>query len=115
MLKTTLIFLSVALSSLEASNKQIGYASWYGRENSVSSLGKPIQHTKYPALAHKKIPLGTKVKITNLKNNKSVIAVVEDRGPYTKNRIADLNISAARNIGMITDGVVPISLEILDL
>lgn len=114
MLKTTLIFLSVALTSLEATNKQTGYASWYGKENAISSSGKPIQHTKYPALAHKKIPLGTKVKITNLKNNKSVIAVVEDRGPYAKNRIADLNISAAKNIGMIQDGVVPITLEVLD-
>lgn len=99
----------VALCLNANASSQTGYASWYGAENKISSAGKPIQH-KYPALAHKHLPLGTKVKIVNTKNKASVVAVVEDRGPYTKNRIADLNIAAAKAIDIIKDGVVKVEL-----
>ena len=99
------------LFSLSSFGGETGYASWYGSENKISSKGKPIQHYSYPALAHKTLPIGSKVLIVNQKNNRSVVAVVEDRGPYKKGRIADLNYIAAKNIGMLSDGVVKIKLE----
>jgi rare lipoprotein A len=105
------IILFFLLLTVGARAGETGYASWYGSENKVSSKGKPIQHYSYPALAHKTLPIGTKVLIVNQKNNRSVVAVVEDRGPYTKGRIADLNYIAAKNIGMLSDGVVKIKLE----
>jgi rare lipoprotein A len=109
-MKASILFLSVFLP-LSSFGGETGYASWYGSENKVSSKGKPIQHYSYPALAHKTLPIGTKVLIVNQKNNRSVVAVVEDRGPYKKGRIADLNYIAAKNIGMLVDGVVKIKLE----
>ncbi len=104
----TLLFLLLSSTSFAG---ETGYASWYGKENKVGSTGKVLQHYTRPALAHKTLPIGTKVLIVNQKNNRSVVAVVEDRGPYKKGRIADLNYIAAKNIGMINDGVVKVKLE----
>lgn len=89
---------------------QVGMASWYGFENSVSSTGKRLTRTK-PAVAHKTLPIGTLVRITSIRSRKSVVAVVEDRGPYTKNRIVDLNKFAAAKIGMLKDGVTKVKVE----
>lgn len=89
---------------------EVGIASWYGRENRISSIGKKIQHNT-PALAHKTLPIGCFVKITNLKTNVSVIARVEDRGPYTKNRIADMNIPAAKILNIQKTGIAQVKLE----
>jgi len=110
-MKTLLLLLmSCYLQPLEAS--QIGMASWYGKENKKSATGKPL-HKKQPALAHKTLPFGTWVKITSIRTKKQVIAVVEDRGPFTKGRIADLNFLAAKELGIIKDGITRITLEIL--
>lgn len=91
---------------------QKGMASWYGSENKRSSVGKVLKH-KTPGLAHKTLPIGTMVKITSLRTNRSVKAIVEDRGPYTKNRIADLNYPAAKQLGIIKDGITKVKLEVL--
>lgn len=64
-------------------------------------------------MAHKTLPFGTKVKVTCIKSKKTVIAVVDDRGPYTKNRIIDLNRTAAVKLGMIKDGVTKVKIEIV--
>jgi rare lipoprotein A len=103
---TTIIVLTSSVS--EASQK--GVASWYGTENRVSSTGKPIQH-KRPALAHRTFPIGTMVKITNIRTNKSVIATVEDRGPYVHSRIVDVNKAAAKELGMINSGLAKVIVE----
>lgn len=91
---------------------QKGMASWYGTENSVSSTGKRLKH-KTPGLAHKTLPIGTWVKITSVKTNKTVVAIVEDRGPYKKNRIVDLNYPAAKELGIVKDGVTKVKVEII--
>ena len=64
--------------------------------------------------AHKTLAFGTQVKVTNLDNGKSVTVVVNDRGPYTKDRIIDLSRAAAEQIDMIKLGIVPVRMEILD-
>lgn len=64
-------------------------------------------------MAHRTLPFGTRVKVTNLENRQSVEVVVNDRGPFIRGRIADLSLAAARRIGMITDGVVDAVLEIV--
>jgi rare lipoprotein A len=96
-------------ASAEAS-QQKGIASWYGTENRVSSTGKRIQHDR-PALAHRTLPIGTMVKITNVKSNKSVIAIVEDRGPYVHSRIVDVNKAAAKKLDMINSGTAKVIVE----
>ncbi len=64
-------------------------------------------------MAHKTLPFGTRVKVTNLSNKRSVIVRVNDRGPMTPDRIGDLTTAAARKIGMLRAGVVPAKLEVL--
>lgn len=64
--------------------------------------------------AHKKLPFGTKLKVVNKKNNKSVIVIVRDRGPFGKGLIVDLSNRAASELDMISDGVVPVELYVID-
>jgi rare lipoprotein A len=64
-------------------------------------------------MAHPKLPFGTRVRVTNLENQRTVEVVVNDRGPAVRGRIADLSLAAARRIGMVTDGVVDAVLEII--
>lgn len=100
----------ILTSTSEATPVQKGVASWYGTENRVSSTGKRIQHHK-PALAHRTLPIGTMVKITNIRTRKSVVAVVEDRGPYVYNRIVDVNKAAAKKLDMINSGTAKVIVE----
>lgn len=87
-----------------------GIASWYGRENRISSTGKPLSN-KLCAAAHRHLPIGSKVKVTSLRTKKSVVVVIEDRGPYAKSRIIDLNYLAAKKLGIIKCGVTKVKLE----
>jgi len=96
--------------SLNVQAEQRGVASWYGSENKKSCTGKYINH-KQSGCAHKTLPIGTKVKITCIKTNKSIIAVVEDRGPYKKGRIVDLNYTAARQLGILIKGIATVKVE----
>lgn len=64
-------------------------------------------------MAHKSLPFGTRVKVTNLANKKSVVVRVNDRGPTTPDRIGDLTTGAARKIGMTKAGVVDARLEVI--
>jgi rare lipoprotein A len=109
-MKTLAITLLILTTTSSEAAYQKGIASWYGTENRISATGKRIQHHK-PALAHRTLPIGTMVKITNTKTHKSVIAVVEDRGPYVYSRIVDVNKAAAKKLGMINSGTAKVILE----
>ena len=87
-----------------------GMASWYGRENRISSTGKPLRHKSFAA-AHKHLPIGSKVKVTSIRTKKSVIVIIEDRGPYAKSRIIDLNYLAAKQLGIVKCGITKVKLE----
>lgn len=97
-------------TTLSANVAQRGVASWYGTENKISSTGKILKHNA-PALAHKTLPIGTWVKITDTTTKKTVIAVVEDRGPYVNGRIVDLNKAAAKQLGILKCGITKVSVE----
>jgi rare lipoprotein A len=64
-------------------------------------------------MAHRTLPFGTRVRVTNLENQRSVVVTVNDRGPFVAGRIADLSLGAARQLGMVADGVVDAVLEVL--
>ena len=64
-------------------------------------------------MAHRTLPFGTRVRVTNLANHRSVEVVVNDRGPMVPGRVADLSLEAARRIGMVANGVVDALLEIV--
>lgn len=82
-----------------------GVASWYGSKfhGRPTSSQEPYDMHQLTA-AHKTLPLPTYVQVTNLKNNKSVVVRVNDRGPFVGNRIIDLSYAAARRIDMVRDG-----------
>jgi rare lipoprotein A len=63
--------------------------------------------------AHRTLPLGTRVRVTNLENGRTVQVRVNDRGPYVGGRILDLSREAARALGMMDQGVVPVRIDVL--
>lgn len=93
---------------------QKGEASWYGPgfNGKKTASGETFNMGAYTA-AHKKLAFGTKVRVTNLNNNKSVVVRINDRGPYKKGRVIDLSKKAAEKIGLVQSGVVPVKIEIL--
>jgi len=94
---------------------QVGKASWYGRifQHKQTASGEPYDMDQLTA-AHRTLPLGSWIKVTNLKNDRSVVVRINDRGPVKKNRILDLSYSAAKMLGMGHDGVDPVRLEVVE-
>lgn len=94
---------------------QTGKASFYADkfEGRPTASGEKYRHNKLTA-AHKTLPFGTKVKVTNLDNNKSVEVIINDRGPYVDGRIIDLSKSAAEQLGFINQGLAEVKVEIVD-
>jgi rare lipoprotein A len=94
---------------------QRGAVSLYGPgfEGRKTASGEPFD-PQAMTMAHRTLPFGTKVRVTNLENRRSVEVKVNDRGPFVEGRIADLSIGAAQRIGMVADGVVEAMLEVLE-
>src|SRR5690242_6038124 len=92
---------------------QVGTASWYGKQfhGKTTASGEDFDMFEFTA-AHRKLPLGTFVKVTNLKNGKWVIVRVNDRGPYVGDRIMDLSYSAARMLNF-RDGIERVRLDLI--
>jgi len=92
--------------------KEIGTASWYGKKfhGHLTSNGE-IYDMYGMSAAHKNLPLPTYLKVTNLKNNKSVIVRVNDRGPFHQKRIIDLSYSAAYQLDMLKTGTANVEIE----
>jgi rare lipoprotein A len=93
--------LSLALSTGEAS-AQCGRASWYALHSRTAS-GERMNPSAMTA-AHRSLPFGTKIRVTNSKNGRSVIVRINDRGPFVKGRFLDLSRGAAQQLGFISSG-----------
>lgn len=112
------VLLSILLSSIflcSAAQTQSGKASFYADkfEGRSTASGEKYKHNKLTG-AHKTLPFGTKVKVTNIANNQSVEVVINDRGPYVDGRIIDLSRSAAEKLGFINIGLADVKLEVVD-
>jgi rare lipoprotein A len=92
---------------------QTGQASWYGPEHQgkPTASGQLFDQARFTA-AHRTLPFGTKVKVTNLDNGKSVEVEINDRGPYAENRIIDLSQAAAKALDMTETGTAKVRLEL---
>jgi rare lipoprotein A len=95
--------------------KRVGEASWYGHEfarrrTASGELFDPHGLTG----AHRTLPLGTKVLVTNLHNGRVVLVTITDRGPYFRHREIDLSYGAARILGMVNRGIARVSIELTD-
>ena len=99
---------------IEVLSGQYGIASWYGKDfnGNLTANGEIYDMGKLTA-AHRELPFNTKVRVTNLNNNKSVVVRINDRGPFVKNRIIDLSKKAASMIDMVDSGISMVKLSIL--
>ncbi|MEA5502425.1 septal ring lytic transglycosylase RlpA family protein [Halotia wernerae UHCC 0503] len=91
-----------------------GMASYYGYDGSGSQTASGERfNPEGMTAAHRSLPLGTKVRVTNTRNGRSVVLRINDRGPYIRGRIIDVSAGAARLLGMISSGVAPVRIEVL--
>lgn len=92
-----------------------GIVSWYGDKfhGRKTASGKIYDKNELTA-AHKTLPFGTKVRVTNIKNGKSVVVEINDRGPFIKSRVLDLSKAAFSEIGKTSSGVMQVEYEVLD-
>ena len=95
---------------------QYGLASWYGEAFHLrqTASGEPFDMNDLTA-AHRFLPLNTVVRVTNLRNGKSVLVRINDRGPYVRGRTIDLSSYAAKQLGMRNSGLAPVRIDIFDL
>lgn len=91
---------------------QTGTASYYSSDlaGQETASGEVYRETRLTA-AHRHLPLGSKVKVTNLANGKSVVVRINDRGPFHEGRIIDLSKAAAKEIGILGEGVEEVKIE----
>ena len=91
-----------------------GRASWYGPgfHGRRTANGEVFNQNALTA-AHRSLPFGTRVRVTNVNNGRSVVVRINDRGPFKGGRVIDLSAAAAHNLGMVHHGVVTVRLEVL--
>ena len=111
----SLVFFIFCLSSTLSIAAEEGVASYYSDvfQGKKTASGKLYDRNKLTA-AHKTLAFGTKVKITDLKNNQSVIVTITDRGPHSKKRMVDLSYAAAEKIGLIKAGLSKVKMEVIE-
>lgn len=114
-MKTLFLGLFIILSHITIAQVQTGKASFYSDkfEGRPTASGEIYKHNLSTA-AHRKLPFGTKVKVTNLENNRTAIVKINDRGPFIRGRIIDLSRSVANSLGIADSGVTDVRIEVLD-
>lgn len=89
-----------------------GQASWYGSRHHGRRTASGERFNQHAlTAAHRQLPFGSKVRVTNLRNQRSVVVRINDRGPHARSRIIDLSRAAAERLGMLRSGVAPVRLE----
>ena len=92
--------------------KRCGSASWYALDGRATANGEVMSSKKMTA-AHKHLPFGSKVRVTNRHNGKSVVVRINDRGPFISGRVIDVTPLAARKLGFRGRGHAPVSLQVV--
>jgi rare lipoprotein A len=111
-------FILVSLNGFSQNKNQnfeVGEASFYGKkwDGRRTSSGEILRSHKMTA-AHRTLPFGTKVLVTNLENCSYVVVKINDRGPHIKKRIIDLSWGAAKELGIISAGLAKVEVAILE-
>jgi rare lipoprotein A len=93
---------------------EIGMASWYGmeRQGMHTSSGELFDKNKLTA-AHPKLPFGTRVRVTNLRNHESTLVKINDRGPGVGNRVIDVSSEAAKKLGFLEAGLARVEIDVI--
>lgn len=111
---TAVLLIGLIIPPVQDGRIEKGKASYYADKfkGRPTASGEKYSPGKLTA-AHKKLPFGTMVKVTNVKNGKSVKVIINDRGPFVKGRIIDLSKAAAKKIDLIKDGVTDVEIKVL--
>ena len=109
------VLLTALVTTSTLAQTQSGKASFYADkfEGRPTASGEKYKHAKLTA-AHKTLPFGTQVRVTNTANKKTVEVIINDRGPYVDGRIIDLSKSAAEKLGFIQQGLADVTVEVID-
>lgn len=110
-----ILLFAIATSFTALAQTQSGKASFYSKKftGRKTANGERLHHDSLTC-AHKTYPFGTLLKVTNPENGVHVIVRVTDRGPYVKGRIIDLSVRAAKELGIIAQGIAPVIVERYD-
>jgi len=105
-----------ASARVKQGHVQKGIASYYhdslhGRKTASGE----VYNKRLLSAAHKSLPLGTKVRVTKVRNGESIVVKINDRGPFVKGRIIDLSRRAARELGIVSSGVAKVKVEVLSV
>jgi len=94
---------------------ETGTAAWYGKDLHGKKMASgEVFDSEGISAAHRTLPLGTLVRVTNLENLKSIKVKINDRGPFIKSRILDLSYGAAQELGFVAQGIAQVKIETLD-
>ena len=114
LLITVILALAYSVNAQKRSYDKTGIASFYANkfEGRTTANGEIYYHAKKTA-AHRSLPFGSIVKVTNIENNKQVVVRINDRGPFIDNRIIDLSKSAAQDLGFVDKGLSKVRVELI--
>ncbi len=108
LLISLIISVTITFSYSQSSGKASYYAhKFHGRKTSSGE----VYHKDSLTCAHRTLPFGTKLEVTNPKNNKTIVVTVNDRGPFIKNRVIDLSYAAAKELDIIRQGIAFIEIK----
>ncbi|HUS37594.1 MAG TPA: septal ring lytic transglycosylase RlpA family protein [Verrucomicrobiae bacterium] len=97
---------------IKSPQTEVGVASYYSRRyHGKRTASGEIYNMYQMTAAHRQLPFGSTVRVTNLRNNRSVIVRINDRGPYIRGRIIDLSLAAARQLDMVKAGLVRVQVD----
>ena len=105
----TTVSATLALTSFAHAYSASGTASYYGGRGRTASGG----HVGHMTAAHKTLPFGTQLRVTNLRNHRSAVVTINDRGPFIRGRIVDVSVGAAHALGMHASGTAPVHIEVV--
>jgi rare lipoprotein A len=111
-----ILFAAIAITSCSGSRKftEVGQASYYSNKFQGRKMANGERYRKGKlTAAHKTLPFGTKVKVTNQQNGKTVKVKITDRGPHSRGRIVDLSLAAANRLDMVDTGTAPVKLKVI--
>ena len=109
---STLLAIGVFFAPSQAAAEQCGQASWYALDSQTAS-GQWMDPTKMTA-AHRKLPFGTEVEVTNERNGETVTVRINDRGPFIDDRVIDVARAVARELGFKDRGVAPVCFTVVE-
>jgi rare lipoprotein A len=105
---------AAAATSAASAAAESGKLAWYGKKFAGRKTASGERYNpEAMTMAHKTLPFGTRVKVTNLANKKSVTLRVNDRGPTQADRVGDVSLAAARQLGMVKAGVIDAELTVV--